>query len=82
MGIRSGFDRETCVKEVLHTCAVIRRKRGDARQATRKERRRAIASKLRQLRAYAWLYFRELPEVGGAGCCRSPWKFASVRVKR
>ena len=80
--VRQGFDRTRCVKEVLTTCSLIRRKRGDARQATRKERRQAIASKLRQLRRHAWMYFLEIPEVRAGGACCSPWRFESIRVKR
>lgn len=55
-----------------------RRTRGTTEAAWRLRR----ASKLRMARLLAWEYFEALPEFGTPGCCRSPWVFESVRVKR
>ena len=79
---RPGFDRTRCVKEVLMTCQIICQQRKKKTAFMKKDRRNALASKLRQLRRHAWMYFLELPEVRLSGGACTPWRFASIRVRR
>lgn len=82
MRIQVGFELQTCVKEILHICKTIRAKRKLADGLLERGQRRRLATKLKQLRAQAWMYFFKLPVCWGAGWGGCPWRFASIRPDR
>lgn len=80
--VKLGFDRTTCVKEVISTSRLIRGIRKREQMKINPVRRREIAGKLRTLRQRAWMYWLELPEVHLNGDPGAPWRFETIRVKR